>query len=462
MFLAPNGQVFNAGPNQVTRYLNTTGTGAWTAVGNLNYSGTRDYGSAVFFDGKILVAGGDGSTTGPATNTAEIIDLNASNPSWTNTSLMAGARRQHNLTLLPDGKVLVSGGSGGFGFDNANSPVYAAEMWDPSTGKWTTMDSVTAYRGYHSTALLLPNGRVLSAGGEQTGASAEIYSPPYLFKGARPTITSAPSSVKYGQTFSLPTPDAASITQVTWIRLGSVTHSFNFSAAFDVNSRGAVVGDSNTATNLRAFLWDASGGLRDLGALPGDTGSRAYGINDSDLVVGYSSGPHGVTAFSWKSGSGMTSLGTLPGGDMSQAYDINNGGVIVGVASTSTGERHAVLWTSPGTIRDLGTLSGYVTSEARRINNAGDVIGSASGPGGTRAVFWPSSGGIQNLGTLGGDFSTALDFNNRGELVGSSTGPLGARAFYWTSSAGMLDLNSLISSNSEILLTTAIGINNKA
>jgi hypothetical protein len=227
MFLAPNGQVFNAGPNQMTRYLNTTGTGAWTAVGNLNYSGTRDYGSAVFFDGKILVAGGDGSTTGPATNTAEIIDLNASNPSWSFTSSMAIARRQHNLTLLPDGKVLVSGGSGGFGFDNANSPVYAAEMWDPSTGKWTTMDSVTAYRGYHSTALLLPDGRVLSAGGEQTGASAEIYSPPYLFKGARPTITSAPSSVKYGQTFSVPTPDAASITQVTWIRLGSVTHSFD-------------------------------------------------------------------------------------------------------------------------------------------------------------------------------------------------------------------------------------------
>jgi probable HAF family extracellular repeat protein len=234
----------------------------------------------------------------------------------------------------------------------------------------------------------------------------------------------------------------------------------DFSAAFDVNTRGAVVGDSNTATNVRAFLWDASGGMRDLGALPGDTGSRAYGINDSDLVVGYSSGPHGVTAFSWKSGSGMTSLGTLAGGDMSQAYDINNSGVIVGVASTSTGERHAVQWSSAGSIRDLGTLSGYVTSEARRINIAGDVIGSAGGPGGTRAVFWPSSGGMQNLGTLGGDFSAALDLNNHGELVGSSTGPLGARAFYWTSSAGMLDLNSLIPSNSEILLTTAIGINN--
>lgn len=153
--------------------------------------------------------------------------MNAANPTWQFTSPMSIARRQFNLTLLPDGKLFASGGSGGFGFDNAASPIYPAEMWDPATGQWTTMDSITVYRGYHSTALLLPDGRVLSAGGEQTGASAEIYSPPYLFKGARPTITSGPSSVQYGQTFLIGTPDAANIAQVTWIRLGSVTHSFN-------------------------------------------------------------------------------------------------------------------------------------------------------------------------------------------------------------------------------------------
>jgi hypothetical protein len=227
MFVAPNGKVFNSGPDQVTRYLDTSGTGAWTTVGNLNYGGTRDYGSAVIFDGKVMVAGGDGSGSSAATNTAEILDLNANTPTWQFTSPMSIARRQFNLTLLPDGKLLASGGSGGFGFDNSAYPIYPAEMWDPATGKWTTMDSITVYRGYHSTALLLPDGRVLSAGGEQTGASAEIYSPPYLFKGARPTITSGPSSVKYGQTFLIGTPDAANITQVTWIRLGSVTHSFN-------------------------------------------------------------------------------------------------------------------------------------------------------------------------------------------------------------------------------------------
>jgi hypothetical protein len=82
--------------------------------------------------------------------------------------------------------------------------------------------------GYHSTALLLPGGHVLSAGGEQTGANAEIYSLPYLFNGPRPTITSVSSStLKVGQTVNVSTPDAASITQVTLIRLGSVTHALN-------------------------------------------------------------------------------------------------------------------------------------------------------------------------------------------------------------------------------------------
>ena len=228
MFLAPNGQVFNAGPDQASMYLNTSGTGAWSTVGSFNYSGTRDYGSSVIYDGKVMIAGGDGAGSGLATNTAEVIDLTASSPTWSYTGSLANARRQLNLTLLPDGKVLATGGSGGQGFDNASLPIYPSEMWDPVTGKWTTMASISVYRGYHSTALLLPDGRVMSAGGEQTGASAEIYSPPYLFNGPRPTITSVSSStVQVGQTLNVSTPDAASISQVTLIGLGSVTHAFN-------------------------------------------------------------------------------------------------------------------------------------------------------------------------------------------------------------------------------------------
>src|SRR5436189_4413779 len=95
------------------------------------------------------------------------------------------------------------------------------------------MASMTLFRGYHSTALLLPDGRVLSAGGQPGpgasvgNASAEIYSPPYLFHGSRPTITSAPTSVGYGQQFFVGTPDAANISKVTLIALSSVTHGVN-------------------------------------------------------------------------------------------------------------------------------------------------------------------------------------------------------------------------------------------
>src|SRR5262249_34414910 len=99
------------------------------------------------------------------------------------------------------------------------------------TGVWTTLASMSHYRGYHSFALLLPDGRVLSAGGQinsagqANGSNAEIFSPPYLFKGARPTITSAPGSVAYNQTAFVGT--TGSIAKVTWLRLSAVTHSYN-------------------------------------------------------------------------------------------------------------------------------------------------------------------------------------------------------------------------------------------
>lgn len=85
---------------------------------------------------------------------------------------------------------------------------------------------------YHSTALLLPDGRVVAAGGEASGElHAQIYSPPYLFKGARPTIDSAPASAVYGSSFSIASPDAAEIATVALIRPGAVTH------AIDMNQR---------------------------------------------------------------------------------------------------------------------------------------------------------------------------------------------------------------------------------
>jgi len=227
-FLAPNGKVFYAGEAIQSRYLDTTGTGQWTAVAKA--SGVRDYGSAVQYgDGKILIMGGGN----PPTVTAEVIDLNAATPAWRMVSPMSFARRQFNATILPTGQVLVTGGSYGKGFADSKSPVLAAELWDPKTETWTTMASQVGYRGYHSVALLMPDATVLTAGSDPNTATAQIFSPPYLFKGARPTISSAPAAVNYGASFSVGTPNATSITQVTWVRLGSVTHAFNQDQRFN-------------------------------------------------------------------------------------------------------------------------------------------------------------------------------------------------------------------------------------
>ena len=242
-FLAPNGKVFYAGESRASLYLSTTGTGVWTSVASRLY-GTRDYGSAVMYrPGRILYVGG-----GRTTNTAEIIDLNLASPTWRWTGSMAYARRHLNATILPTGQVLVTGGTRGTGFNDESGAVHAAELWDPSTGKWTQLARNSVVRVYHSTSLLLPDGRVLHTGGGDALAtnqfSAEIFSPPYLFKGSRPQLASAPTMVGYGKTFFVGTPTPTAITRVTWVRLGSVTHAF----------------DSNQRFNELAFV-RTSGGL---------------------------------------------------------------------------------------------------------------------------------------------------------------------------------------------------------
>lgn len=239
MHLAHDGRVFMAGPSQGTRYINPAGSGAWSAsVPSL--WGLRSYGTSVMYaPGKILLVGGGD----PPTATAEVIDLHAGT-GWRSTGAMAYARRQHNGTVLPDGTVLVTGGTKGAGFNNEAQGVLAAELWNPATGTWTLLASMTTHRNYHSTAALLPDGRVISAGGGRCSGctvdypNAEIFSPPYLFNAdgsdaARPTIAAAPAEVSHGQTFAVVTPDAANVARVTLIRLSSVTHAFNQNQRFE-------------------------------------------------------------------------------------------------------------------------------------------------------------------------------------------------------------------------------------
>lgn len=253
LFVAPSGKVFWAGPTQTTGYIDPTGEGSFPADGwttTTVFNGVRVYGTAVQYDtGKIFIAGGaTSSTEGIPTATAEVIDLTAPAPAWRNVSPMTYPRIQCNGTVLPDGTVLVTGGTSAVN-NNASGAVYAAELWNPQTETFTKMASAQVPRLYHSSAVLLPDGTVASAGGglfpftpvitappyniDGVHPDLEVFSPPYLFKGPRPTITQAPASLQFGQAFKIQTPDAGAIEQVTLVRLSSCTHSFNENQRFN-------------------------------------------------------------------------------------------------------------------------------------------------------------------------------------------------------------------------------------
>ena len=238
------GHLFMSGPQGQSFFFDPNGAGnTWTS-GPSRALAFRDYAPSVMYDtGKVLfVGGGKDGPDDPPTNGAETIDLTAGTPAWRATSPMHFRRRQHNATILLDGTVLVTGGTQGPGFNDVDpgQPIHAAELWDPATGNWTVLAEEAVDRCYHATAVLLPDGRVFSAGGGEyapqnnvanppgdTHADAQFFSPPYLFRGPRPTFTGAPDALFYAQTFDLAVPQPDKVAKVTWIRLGSVTHSFD-------------------------------------------------------------------------------------------------------------------------------------------------------------------------------------------------------------------------------------------
>ena len=248
--LAPDGRVFLSGPGPDSFFFDTSGKGTW-AQSATRPQGPREYAPSVMYEvGKIVfIGGGNDPNTNFPSQLVWTIDLNDSAPAWQPAQSMHFRRRQHNATLLPDGTVLVTGGTqgnsgaGGQGFNDLSKgqPIHAAELWDPKTGQWTLMAEEHTDRCYHSTAVLLPDGRVMTAGGGEyqptnvlaandpndSHLDAQIFSPPYLLNGPRPQIEKAPDEISYGQTFPVTTSNSADIGSASLVRTSSVTHSFN-------------------------------------------------------------------------------------------------------------------------------------------------------------------------------------------------------------------------------------------
>jgi Galactose oxidase-like, Early set domain/Bacterial Ig-like domain len=194
----------------------------------------------MFAPDRCLILGSDGSVW--------VMDISGPTPVFTRTGGLAPDRIWSNLTVLPDGRVMVSGGSAVDSNNNPSLSVADADntvaIWDPSTGLWTSTGANAAVpRLYHSTAILLPDATILSLGGggldpndpSMNHLNGEIYTPGYLFdtNGAaavRPVIQQAPLDLSPGQTFTVRVDNPANVRTLALMPFGSTTHAFNTTA----------------------------------------------------------------------------------------------------------------------------------------------------------------------------------------------------------------------------------------
>ena len=239
MHLMPNGNVFYSGSGTGSRIFNTS-TNTWSGVvATTNSPVTRTYGTSVLlpltpangYRPRVMIMGGGN----PATATTEIIDLSASPLQWQYGPSMSQPRIEMNGTILPNGKVLATGGS--TNDEDTATASLNADLYDPNTNSFSSAGKNAFARLYHSGSLLLPDATVMLLGGNPARGTyeqhLEIYSPAYLFNvdgspAARPTISSLSSvNFGYGAGFQVQTPDAANITSVVLVRPGAPTHAFD-------------------------------------------------------------------------------------------------------------------------------------------------------------------------------------------------------------------------------------------
>ena len=251
-WVAPSGQVFGISSEKMW-YLNAADAGSLTVAGDFktaaNATTRPNIGptsaAVMFAPGRILQVGGNGYYDGHATPSsalATVVDISGASPVVSEAAAMTFARQWPSATVLPDGRVVVTGGTR-FGNNGGADAVYPAELWDPSSGTWTLGASAAQIRVYHSAAILMPNGAVLSTGGGAPGPvnnlNAELYYPPYFFRAAAgggaelaPRLQlGAISSLDaaYGSQLDVDLAAPGTVSKVVLIGASSVTHSFNSS-----------------------------------------------------------------------------------------------------------------------------------------------------------------------------------------------------------------------------------------
>src|SRR5262245_11599201 len=245
IYLAPDGRLFYAGPNPRMQWYSALGQG-----GSVQDAGVRSDDEfsqnavTVMFDkGKIFKAGGNPNYRRtraeftPSNRNSYIIDINAATPKVLKVSPMRYPRAYANAVVLPNGQVLVIGGTDHGRAASDDGAIMVPEVFNPSTRVWTELAPMSRPRTYHSVALLLDDGRVLVGGGGLCGTCGtrnhpdmEIFSPPYLFQGARPTVSAPAAITANGGTFDVTV--SGNVTAFSLVRLSSVTHTVNTDQRF--------------------------------------------------------------------------------------------------------------------------------------------------------------------------------------------------------------------------------------
>ncbi len=247
LFAQSNGSVFHAGPSSQMNWISTNGSGSIQSAGKRGVDPFAINGVAALYDvGLILKAGGaksyeqHGTVPNYASNAAYMIDITRGPNQPVNVKRINGMSYQRAFAsnvILPNGNVVIVGGQTVAVPFTDTTAIMVPEIWDPTTQRFNLLKPMQTPRTYHSTAILMADGRVFVGGGGLCGVgcannhlNAEILTPPYLLNAdgtpaARPAIVSAPASTTHGTTIAVSTQGAVS--SFVLMRMSSITHTVN-------------------------------------------------------------------------------------------------------------------------------------------------------------------------------------------------------------------------------------------
>jgi Domain of unknown function (DUF1929) len=239
LFLLADGRVFYSGGqygdnNGVRPAVWNLATNATTDVPGLPLPGSRNQSASVLLppaqEQKVMIIGGgpaDMHNQAGATASTAVADLRAAAPSYVPAADLHMGRMHLCATLLPDRTVLVNGGA--MMEETAAQAAFGAEIYHPGSGTWEMAADSRVPRLYHSVAVLLPDGRVVTAGSNPARKTeemrVEVFWPPYLFAGDRPAVTPGQTEVGYGATLPVTVTDAAAVASAALLRPVATTHS---------------------------------------------------------------------------------------------------------------------------------------------------------------------------------------------------------------------------------------------